>query len=796
MSSVSSYSSVLGIDVEDLTNYSSEELEALVEQKLEGMSPSESADFLEALHAEAEVKRNDFDELLDGTEDVLDDAEDADDAESAAKAEGLMEDLNAVIATLDNLEEAADDALQYYEFTNVSTSEDYNVTYDSSELDTIKEGDTIHIEATGGSDSGIFSNGTTDDSGEVIAGTQQVDTNADGTLDTVVDANQDGVADGDFNGDGFINSADLQVGLESTNPAETGQNIFIDINAGDTIAWPPAYNAETDTVSLVVTTADGKTFTIEVAGDANLIFTGSNYIAGLSGGDFSYLDSADPELLKRCYDGTGDSTSFYDHIHPDEVTSDERRTAIPGYNESIAGISATLSTVEGYLATSTADKDSLALALPADAEAALTEMLNALYDTDLIAGTSTDTLSVEDSWAAIMAVLAAYPPEQQAALMSAFVMNLAANDPTNFKNLLASKITSIEAIVGYADYDASEDTNFGSFEKFIITLMEMQSGGVGSYGGTAMMTNGLAYSLADGTEGAWKNQPENTQALNWYNSFLSTMGTSADAAALDALGREQDLDANATDGNVLNNNLSYDQTQLDQLESNMLAAVDPSKVPSTGEQVLGVALGVAGVGLGVTLGVATAGLSNVAAAAIGGGVSSLGLLTTTTGISQETYQEELSGLIDTFFKNLSGGQTVQQAMDSIKSYINSLDAAHGNDILSSFIYLLDESAKSLNMDIASQLFADKDFNNWCFDKISYNINAKPTYFDQAVAVLEKNAPEGSTAATAKEKATNNNQVSLFNESNNYDANEAADKAKDEGFWDGAEDVLEDIGDFF
>jgi len=782
MSSVSSYSSVLGIDVEDLTNYSSEELEALVEQKLEGMSPSESADFLEALHAEAEVKRNDFDELLDGTEDVLDDAEDADDAESAAKAEGLMEDLNAVIATLDNLEEAADDALQYYEFTNVSTSEDYNVTYDSSELDTIKEGDTIHIEATGGSDSGIFSNGTTDDSGEVLAGTQQVDTNADGTLDTVVDADQDGVADADFNGDGFINSADLQVGLESSNPAETGQNIFIDINAGDTIAWPPAYNAETDTVSLVVTTADGKTFTIEVAGDANLIFTGSNYIAGLSGNDFSYLDSADPELLKRCYDGTGDSTSFYDHIHPDEVTSDERRTAIPGYNESIAGISATLSTVEGYLATSTADKDSLALALPADAEVALTEMLNALYDTDLIAGTSTDTLSVEDSWAAIMAVLAAYPPEQQAALMSAFVMNLAANDPTNFKNLLASKITSIEAIVGYADYDASEDTNFGSFEKFIITLMEMQSGGVGSYGGTAMMTNGLAYSLADGTEGAWKNQPENTQALNWYNSFLSTMGTSADAAALDALGREQDLDANATDGNVLNNNLSYDQTQLDQLESNMLAAVDPSKVPSTGEQVLGVGLAVTGAAFAIP----TFGISAV----VGGG---LGLLTTTTGISQETYQTELSGLIDTFFSNLSGGQTVQQAMDSIKTYINSLDAAHGNDILSSFIYLLDESAKSLGMDIASQLFSDKDFNNWCSSQMEYNINAEPTYYKQAIDVLQKyNKSEDSYA----NKAENNKQWNIGNESNDYDSAEAKDKEKDDGFLDKAEDVLEDIGDFF
>jgi len=749
MSSVSSYSSVLGIDVEDLTNYSSEELEALVEQKLEGMSPSESADFLEALHAEAEVKRNDFDELLDGTEDVLDDAEDADDAESAAKAEGLMEDLNAVITTLDNLEEAADDALQYYEFTNVSTSEDYNVTYDSSELDTIKDGDTIHVEATGGSDSGIFSNGTTDDSGEVIAGTQQVDTNADGTLDTVVDANQDGVADADFNGDGFINADDLQVGLESTNPAETGQNIFIDINAGDTIAWPPAYNAETDTVSLVVTTADGKTFTIEVAGDANLIFTGSNYIAGLSGNDFSYLDSADPELLKRCYDGTGDSTSFYDHIHPDEVTSDERRTAIPGYNESIAGISATLSTVEGYLATSTADKDSLALALPADAEAALTEMLNALYDTDLIAGTSTDTLSVEDSWAAIMAVLAAYPPEQQAALMSAFVMNLAANDPTNFKNLLASKITSIEAIVGYADYDASEDTNIGSFEKFVITLMEMQSGGVGTYGGTAMMTNGLAYSLADGTEGAWKNQPENTQALGWYNSFLSTMGSSADAAALDALGREQDLDANATDGNELNDTLTVSEAEASDLAATMLSYVD--------------------------------------------GTDSTEIWGQATGISQDEYTSEMTTLINNFTSWLTQGLTTQQIIDKIKTEINSLDSAHRNDILSAFIYALDQAEKKNGLTIAGDLLADTSFNNWCAGEIEYNTIANPTYYDEALAILSS-ASKGDTNADKQKDAGGLNL--LGNTSNDYDSEEAEDKAKEEGVLDTLEDVGEDIVDWF
>lgn len=524
MSSIDSYLTTLGVDVETLVTYTPEELEDLISTKLSTLNPADQATFQEELRAELDELAAELKALEDSTEDVQRDAEREDDYSEMAEAERLLEDLAEIDSTVDELFTALDDAIAHNAFLNVTTDQDYNFTYDKSELDAIEAGETVTITGTGtpSSSGSMFSEAAGDTSG-------MADTDGDGVADTLIDADGDGVADFDVNLDGFIDYKDMQAANPLVRDPASGQQVFIDINAGDTISLS-AYDEATDTATFKITTADGKEFFLKVVGDVNIKFYGSDYM------DVSEIATTwPPELAYRCWDGT-DMTSFGEHELAPELTDENRLTATAGYSDASASLDSVISTVSGYLATAgEANDDSIVGSITEADKELLQQMIDLLYGTRA----SDATMTLDEAWTEILTLISSKSQADQSAIMSALILAVGQGDPANLATYFGAYVSQIETLIYWTDYDGDDDTNINSFDKMMLLYIEQKIGPTTKFGGSLVT---LAFS-ADGTTDSefWKDNAENVQALEWYQDVLAKTGEVAGADILTAYKNEQEM---------------------------------------------------------------------------------------------------------------------------------------------------------------------------------------------------------------------------------------------------------------
>lgn len=525
MSSISSdtYIEALGVDLETITDYTPDQLQDLIEAKIANLNPADQATFQETLRLELEEKGDGLKALENQTEDVLRDSSREQDYTRMAEAERILSDLADLSTVIDSLDTAIIDAYQYNAFTNVSTDQDYNFTYNSGALDDIQSGDTVTITATGTSGAGgsLFESlaGSSNDEG-------MVDEDGDGVKETKIDADHNGVADFDVNADGFIDRADLDAAQTARDPA-TGQQVFIDINPGDQCSLV-GYDEATKTATFKIITTEGEEFFLKVAGDVNLKFYGTDYF------DLNQIKDTWPhELAYRCWDGT-DTVSFGQHLFDPEISDADRLNAVGGYQKVKDNLSATIATVQGYLEAADQSEKSTVGSLGGDAQQTLTDMIELLYATRDSASGKT----IEDAWKEIYAMLTGKSEANQAALMGALIYAVAQGDPANMSAFFATQNEAIQTMIRWSEFDASDNTNYHSFDKLILTILNDQVG-LGSAYADGFFN--MVYSADGKTEGRWENHEENVEALGWYEDLVLAGGTPASSEVQTALKNEAKL---------------------------------------------------------------------------------------------------------------------------------------------------------------------------------------------------------------------------------------------------------------
>lgn len=544
MSSISSdtYIEALGVDLETITDYTPDQLQDLIEAKIANLNPADQATFQENLRLELEEKGDGLKALENQTEDVLRDSSREQDYTRMAEAERILSDLADLSTVIDSLDTAIIDAYQYNAFTNVSTDQDYNFTYNSGALDDVQSGDTVTITATGTSGAGgsLFESlaGSSNDEG-------MVDKDGDGVKETKIDADHDGVADFDVNADGFIDRADLDAAQTSRDPA-TGQQVFIDINPGDQCSLA-GYDEATKTATFKIITTEGEEFFLKVAGDVNLKFYGTDYF------DLNQIKETWPhELAYRSWDGT-DTVSFGQHLFDPEISDADRMNAVGGYQEVKDGLSTTIATVQGYLEAADQSEKSTVGKLSKDAQKTLTDMIELLYATRDSASGKT----VEDAWQEIYAMLTGKSEADQAALMGALIFSIAQNDPGNMTGFFATQNDNLQTIINWAALDASDNTNMHSFDKLITIILNEQIGTGSQYPEGFVAT---VFSPDGKTQGKWKDNTENVEALEWYEDLMLASGVPASAEIQTALKNEAKIagvEANTKDAEKSANDKGY-----------------------------------------------------------------------------------------------------------------------------------------------------------------------------------------------------------------------------------------------
>lgn len=515
MASIDSYISSLGVDLETLVSYTPEELEDLVLKRMTTLGPADQATFQQDLRDELDAVKDQLKELQTQSKKDKNQAEREDDYAMLADIDRSLEDLDAIDTVRVELSGAIDGAAQHAAFLNVTTDQNYNFTYDTSDLNGVESGETVTITGTGTSAAGgsLFADAAGDTTGKY-------DSDGDGVADKKIDADGDGVADIDVNADGFIDAKDMQAANPLVRDALSGQQLFIDFNPGDTITLVSSSLSPVTAVYKITTAPKtlpdgtvepGKEFFLNTVGDMNLIFSGTDYI------DLQEIETTwPPELAYRCWDGN-DPLSFGQHVMEPELSEKDKLKATGGYQEVRNELGSVVKTVNSYLADADEHSSSVVAKLSDEDKKILAQMLDDLYMTRTSDGTQTS----DEVWQEFYAKIAGRSPQEKSSLVSALVLAVVQHDSANAAMLLGSQLTQIDSILRWSDFDSSDDTNLNSFDKFMLLLIDEELGAATGAGGTlassVMSTDGK-------TESEWKNHEENVEALKWYKKMKESSG--------------------------------------------------------------------------------------------------------------------------------------------------------------------------------------------------------------------------------------------------------------------------------
>lgn len=482
----------IGLEVSDLVGLTEDEIKEKLQPYFTESSDVESleADLLEVI----ETIEEELAELEAGLRADYDDAEDAGNSSEMYSIEYDLEklsELEDVLRNLDNIvEDLAYDEMAHKEFITQESDGDLYFSYDSTDLDAIRDGDEVTLTATGagGTGSSVF---------------------ADSTDETEVEGD-------DVNGDGFVTFDDYK---ESIQGEYYEQEIFIDLNSGDQIELV-SFDESSFTAEFQVTTSDGKTFTITTSGKANLQFT-------FGGDNITQSQVAEwPEALQKiCYE-SGDSENFFIKLYEQTVSEDEMLGYVETYDDVVSEDSFN-NVWSMYSSYNTSNTDKGSIKNSSTAYTYYEEAMNDIYA--WINDTSSSKDSISEVWADILQgwSSAGLNDNDYSTLISMMVLAVGMNGNQNmFQTIFGSVVATLEGYMINSESDNAEDS-LNTLEKMAITFMESQMGveGAGQYGGSNIWSYAYAQESTDSEgettyiAGEFTDHESNTEALDLLTSF-------------------------------------------------------------------------------------------------------------------------------------------------------------------------------------------------------------------------------------------------------------------------------------
>lgn len=510
---------VINLDVEDLVGLSEEQIKGKFEEKLPDLSSSELETFMEELRERLSEIEDELEALQDGYADDLDDAEDDDRASSVARYEAKLEEVNEALELLDDIDDIAEEVIEHETLLNPApTSEDYYFSYDTNDLNQTDSGDEFNITLTG----------------------------TRGTTGLDWDDEEDEEELTDVNGDGFITYADKEAQAADSTTSFEGQDFFFAVNPGDTVEL---VSSNGNVATFQITTSEGKTLTVNIEGDVNIYFEGTNYV------DMDAISSWPEELQERCFDNS-DTMSFYDRLNEDEMSLEDRLAYIDGYEDVMNQETLNKIWADQYADANAHNIDNGTIKSASQATEYYQDAITKLYE--WIDDTSSSKESISTVWAEIFA------DWQEAGLndfdFSTLIMNIVmgvsiSGDSNTFNAFFAPVITTLE---GYFKSSSTDNNTISTLEKMVITLLETQckdpstgSSVTGLYGGPDIWTYAYAHEEGTGDEvemvdGVFTDNDENVEVIDLYNDFVFSTGwmtnTGSEQSALE--NEEETVEAN------------------------------------------------------------------------------------------------------------------------------------------------------------------------------------------------------------------------------------------------------------
>lgn len=682
--------SSLGKDVDDLMGMSEEELRTLVTETYGETGDEDLAILLTTLSEEFAAVQDGINTDKDDAEDKLDEAEDADDLSDIARYTDELEEYQELEDGLDALQESINEEVERQVYLTRESSDDIQVFVEGTfTADDLADGETISITATGVDPEGIF---------------------AEEDVTVSNDADGDGVADSDVNGDTRIDGADLYYEADAglTYDQTLHQEVYFSLTSTQQIT-ATAYDASRQSrLFTVYDSATMKTFQVDIIGDVRIQFTGTNYITDAA------LNSAPDDVTRYSFDNANPA-SWYDNMHEEEIalTVDQQKSAIPGYQDIIDNLPTDLALMDTYIAQSAALSDSSTdVPLPSNAADIITTWVGYLFDSACFNSYNTETDTVE-AWDKVYAELATYSPELQASLLGSLTYVIAKTSMKNnltvatnanatlFSTLFAAQAIKLETIVGYAgDGNANDDgndaTTMGAVGELIYTIVGMDSGGTGYTANANMLTDGLSYSATDGVSGKWVGHPANSLALDWYGLFKSAVGQSPSADFAAAKAREDDITKQEEEEGT---SAALEAGDLENLSGSMqMAVVD--HIADVDD--------------------------------FGGG----------DDINVDQYTPEMTDIITEFTRLVGEGtHSVSDIATAMHEYIKGFAQGHWNDLATTFVLILNEACAANGLDdFATQFFNDSTFRSRMDSFINRDIadwewDQKPNRADDANKLL-------------------------------------------------------------
>ena len=416
------------LDLYDFIGLSDEQARAKLVDTFEGKTPEEIEGLLEELRVRLAEIQEELSNLQDGLEDRMDAAYNAGNIASGARDESQLEEIDNLLEELGGVDSAAQAAAEHEDLLNIETDIDHYFFTDD-----YVDGDTVRITPTGGNaQRGMF--------GEVA---------------------QDLFA---FDQDAANNAEEL--GDYPTETPETGQTIWVRLNAGDKIV---DIKEEGTTKYFFIITKDGRRIELVVEnvvpGKVAVTFEGSNYA------NPTLFNNLSDDFLKSLYENAN-RLSFYHIIHGEDPMAIPP-TEIP--EDIFNNLEGTINTANVWI--------SEAIALNPDstyteAQARLTtqdietvrQMVDMLYNSAAYQANSETTLQA--AWEEIAQLLAGFSIEKQSTLMGALILHVFKNDYQNFSAFFAGYTEFAKSVVKWWAISGDENIQGNPFDELILEILE------------------------------------------------------------------------------------------------------------------------------------------------------------------------------------------------------------------------------------------------------------------------------------------------------------------------------------
>lgn len=489
---------VLNLDVADLVGLSQDQIEAKITAALPSdLSATEIEELKTELLDRLEVIGKELSEIYDGYET---DAEDSTTTEGQARYEAKMDEVEEALATLEDIEDAADDPLEHLALLYQESTDDISWTTNG-----LNEGDAVTLKCTG----------TQADADSMWGEDESEETAA-------VEAGEDGI----------VTYADYEAAQvdDATATADAAQMLFLGA-AGENYTL---VEEGADYTIFNVTDVDGNSYTLRIEGSPAIYFEpGTVTTDGIA----NYSEA----LAKRTYE-RGDTLSFYEHQNTDDLSDADKLTYVETYTDvtSSTTFDSAWAQVAQWIGVESTGVDSAAgttvISLVASSSVSTMSLTSdAAYDyyksaLDQLYGWFNDSSASESItavWSDIFSqwATAGLTDNEMTALVETLVLGVfSGSNQIMFQAIMGPAIGSLET---YINTDSTSTDPINEFDKMIMLLLETNSGGVGRYGGSEIWTNTTMTKPATDAEGnttyseaEWNDHPENSAAIEMYKTTV------------------------------------------------------------------------------------------------------------------------------------------------------------------------------------------------------------------------------------------------------------------------------------